>query len=113
MDAIRRRVARAAGKPAEEQVREGTPEERAPPRKLLSRPTFGIGSKRRHAWVFVLGGIFGVLLAAFLAKNNDLIDLAGLNLEGIVDVLPAGFMSDLYEFQVRFDYLTVPFCYDY
>jgi phospholipid:diacylglycerol acyltransferase len=107
MDTLRRRLDRVAGKPPEELAREGTPDdERAPPShqsKLLSRPTWGIGSKRRHAWVFVLGGIFGLLLAAFLANNNDLIDLAGLNLEGIVDVLPAGFMSDLNEFQVCMD----------
>jgi phospholipid:diacylglycerol acyltransferase len=105
MDALRRRLGQVAEKPPEKEGREAMPDdERAPSRhqsRLRSRPTWGIGSKRRHAWVFVLGGIFGLLLAAFLANNNDLIDLAGLNLEGFVDVLPAGFMSDIYEFQVR------------
>jgi phospholipid:diacylglycerol acyltransferase len=115
MNALRRRLARAAREPPEEEraAREDTSPDGGddgddgPPAKhrrrqpkLHARPTWGVGAKRRHAWVFALGGIFGLLLAAFLANTNDLIDLPGLNLEGIVDVLPAGFMSDIYEFQV-------------
>jgi phospholipid:diacylglycerol acyltransferase len=104
MHAVRRRLNRGAGTPPEEQSRQGTPDsERLPAKRQLtlqSRSTWGTGTKRRHAWVFVLGGLCGLLLATFLANNNDLIDLAGLNLDQFVDVLPAGFMSDINEFQV-------------
>ncbi len=62
------------------------------------------GTKRRFAWIFALGGIFGLLLAAMLANNNDLIDIASsltdLNLEGMLDVLPAGFINEARQFQV-------------
>jgi phospholipid:diacylglycerol acyltransferase len=62
------------------------------------------GTKRRFAWIFTLGGLFGLILAAFLANNNDWIDIASaltdLNLDQILDVLPAGFLNEAREFQV-------------
>jgi phospholipid:diacylglycerol acyltransferase len=62
------------------------------------------GTKRRNAWIFALGGLFGLVLAGFLASNNDLIDIAGLadiNLDQIMDVLPLGLLNEAKEFQVR------------
>ena len=62
------------------------------------------GRKRRHGLVFILGGLFGLLLAAFLADRNDMIhlsglpDLADLNLAG---VLPAGLLKDAKDLLVR------------
>ena len=60
-------------------------------------------SKRRHAWVFVLGGFFGILVAGLFASNNDMIDLSSLtdmNLESLMDVLPAGLIKDARDIQV-------------
>ena len=62
------------------------------------------GTKRRNVWIFALGGLFGLVLAGFLASNNDLIDIAGLadiNLDQIMDVLPLGLLNEAKEFQVR------------
>jgi phospholipid:diacylglycerol acyltransferase len=61
------------------------------------------GSKRRNAWIFGLGGLFGILVAGFFASNNDMIDLSNLtdvNLESIMDVLPAGLVKDARDIQV-------------
>ena len=60
-------------------------------------------SKRRYAWIFGLGGLFGVVVAAFFAGSNDMIDLASLmnlNLDSLLDVLPAGVVKDAQELQV-------------
>jgi phospholipid:diacylglycerol acyltransferase len=63
------------------------------------------GTKRRIAWIFALGGLFGLLLAGVLANNNDWVDIASsftdLNLDQLLDVLPAGFINEAKQFQVR------------
>ncbi|KAI9702162.1 MAG: hypothetical protein M1820_006244 [Bogoriella megaspora] len=59
-------------------------------------------SKRRHAWIFVLGGLFGLFLAGMFASNNDMIDLPSLtdmNLDSLMDVLPAGLVKDARDIQ--------------
>jgi len=61
------------------------------------------GNKRRNAWIFGLGGLFGILVAGYFAGNNDIIDLPYLkdmNLESLLDVLPAGLIRDANELQV-------------
>jgi phospholipid:diacylglycerol acyltransferase len=65
------------------------------------------GRKRRNAWVFGLGGLFGVLAAGIFASPTGsldrLADMAGwndLNLESILDVLPAGLIKDVQQLQV-------------
>lgn len=65
------------------------------------------GRKRRNAWIFGLGGLFGVLIAGFFATPNgamnNLVEMAGLsdlNLDSIMDVLPAGLIRDVQELQV-------------
>lgn len=59
------------------------------------------GTKRRFAWIFSLGGLFGLVLAGYLASNNDLIDLATLyDFNQILDVLPASFVNEARQFQV-------------
>ena len=65
------------------------------------------GRKRRNAWVFGLGGLFGVLAAGFFASPTGsmdrLVDMAGwndLNLDSILDVLPAGLIKDVQQLQV-------------
>lgn len=70
------------------------------------------GSKRRSAWVFVLGGLFGLFVAGFFASSNGgldkLVTMAGLedmNLDTILDVLPAGLISEVRDLQVCHHFL--------
>jgi phospholipid:diacylglycerol acyltransferase len=60
-------------------------------------------SKRKNFWIFGLGGLFGLIVAGFFANSNDLIDLSALdnmNLENLMDVLPAAFVRDAQQLQV-------------
>jgi len=69
----------------------------------LKKKTHVKGTKRRTAWIFILGGLFGLLMAAFFANHNELLDLAALadiDFQPLMDVLPAGFLSEAKEFQV-------------
>ena len=53
--------------------------------------------KRRQWLVFGLGGLFGIVLAAFFAQRHDVLNLEGLldiNLESILDVIPVGIVND-------------------
>lgn len=61
------------------------------------------GGKRRTAWIFALGGIFGLAVAAFFVGSNDYLDLTmfqDLNMDSIFDVLPAGMLREAKDFQV-------------
>ncbi|KAF2402270.1 Phospholipid:diacylglycerol acyltransferase [Trichodelitschia bisporula] len=66
--------------------------------------------------MFICGGLFGICVAAFFVGNSDLLDLtalADMNLESILDVLPAGMIREAKEFQkhekdaVAYDSFTV------
>ena len=62
------------------------------------------GSKRRNAWVFGLGGLFGLVVAGFFAQSRDMIDLshlADVNLDSLSDILPAGLMHEARAMQVN------------
>jgi phospholipid:diacylglycerol acyltransferase len=64
----------------------------------------GKRGKRKNAWVFGLGGVFGLVLAAFFAGSNDYIDLKsleGMNLDTLMDALPANFVRSAQQLQVR------------
>ena len=66
-------------------------------------------SKRRQGLIFGLGGLFGLLIAAFFANRHDVIKLEGLvdfNLEALLDVIPAGIVNDAKDITVC---LIVPF----
>lgn len=59
--------------------------------------------KRRNAWIFGLGGVFGLIVAGFFASSNDMIDLKSLqdvNLESIMEALPANFIKSAQQMQV-------------
>ncbi|KAH7080700.1 Lecithin:cholesterol acyltransferase-domain-containing protein [Paraphoma chrysanthemicola] len=59
-------------------------------------------SKRKNAWIFVLGGVFGLVLAGFFASSNEMIDLKSLenmNLDSILDALPASFVNNAQQLQ--------------
>ncbi|KAK4982751.1 phospholipid:diacylglycerol acyltransferase [Elasticomyces elasticus] len=89
--------------------REGSPtpgeDYRIIPAKQLQKLTKASkpkGTKRRNAWVFGLGGLFGILLAGFFASEQDMINLSAfkdMNLESIMDVLPAGLLRDAQNLQ--------------
>jgi phospholipid:diacylglycerol acyltransferase len=60
-------------------------------------------SKRKNAWVFGLGGLFGLVVAGFFASSNEMIDLKsleGMNLDSILDALPASFVNSAQQLQV-------------
>ena len=64
--------------------------------------------KSRKRWsrgvIFGLGGLFGVVIAAFFADRHDVINLEGfmdLNLESLLDVIPAGIINDAKDLTVR------------
>ncbi|KAF2102226.1 LACT-domain-containing protein [Rhizodiscina lignyota] len=70
--------------------------------KLTKKSERPKGRKRRNAWIFGMGGLFGVAAAAFFAGNQELIDLkalADVNLDSILDVLPAGLVKDAQDMQ--------------
>lgn len=53
--------------------------------------------KRRNGLIFILGGLFGLLVAGFFAGRSDLIDFpqyGELSMDSLMDILPAGFISD-------------------
>lgn len=62
-------------------------------------------SKRRNGFVFGLGGLFGILVAAFFANRHDVISFDGLmdlNLDSLIDVIPAGVVKDAKDITVCF-----------
>lgn len=62
------------------------------------------GHKRRISIFFALGGLFGVFLAGFFAQQQDVINFEGLldlNLESLIDVIPAGIVKDAKDLTVR------------
>lgn len=54
-------------------------------------------SKRRNGLIFTLGGLFGIILAAIFANHHDVINFEGLmdlNLDSLIDVIPAGIVKE-------------------
>lgn len=63
-------------------------------------------SKRRQWFVFGLGGLFGIIVAAFFAQQNDVINIEGLmdiNLDSLLDAIPAGIVNDAKDITVSLD----------
>ena len=65
-------------------------------------------SKRGQGLIFTLGGLFGIVIAAFFAQRHDVINLEGLmdvNLESLMDAIPAGIVKDAKDLTVSpFEY---------
>ncbi|KAL9090804.1 MAG: hypothetical protein Q9159_001745 [Coniocarpon cinnabarinum] len=60
------------------------------------------GKKRRTAWIFGFGSLVGIIIALFLGPTSDVLDLAVLkqmNLDSLLDVLPAGLLQDAQDLQ--------------
>lgn len=63
-------------------------------------------SKRRQFSVFGLGGLLGILIAAFFAQQHHVINLEGLmdlNLDTLFDAIPAGIVNDAKDLTVSLD----------
>ena len=70
-------------------------------KKLTSKTKW---TKRRQWLLFGLGGLSGVFTAAAFADHHDVINLEGLmdlNLESLLDVIPAGIVKDARDLTVR------------
>ncbi|CRG85269.1 phospholipid:diacylglycerol acyltransferase [Talaromyces islandicus] len=66
-------------------------------KRYLAKPR----GKRRHSFVFMLGGLFGIFVAVFFANQNEVISLDALmdlNLDSLIDVMPQGILRDAKEF---------------
>ena len=62
-------------------------------------------SKRRQTAIFVLGGLFGIMVAIFFAQRHDVISLEGLadlNLDSLIDVIPAGIVREAKDLTVSY-----------
>ncbi|KAK3710001.1 phospholipid:diacylglycerol acyltransferase [Vermiconidia calcicola] len=66
------------------------------------------GTKRRNLWMFAFGGLFGLFVAGFFASSNGSLDrwaeMAGIhnmNLDSLMDILPAGIIRDVQELQTH------------
>ncbi|KAF2972049.1 hypothetical protein GQX73_g1546 [Xylaria multiplex] len=54
--------------------------------------------KRKSTFIFLLGSLFGLIAAGFLAQSNDLIEfpeLGELSMDSLFDVLPSNIVADL------------------
>lgn len=109
MSGLRRRIANVfRDSPSPEVSRETTPApgedvqvvSTAKLDKLKSLTTSRKSRKSRSTLIFGLGGLFGILIAVFFANQQDVIRLEGLmdvNLDSLIDVLPASLVRDARE----------------
>ncbi|KAL9125565.1 MAG: hypothetical protein Q9217_005246 [Psora testacea] len=97
MSTLRRRI---LGDSSSSPSRDSSPAKGEPVTLIPARQLEKLKSKRskRRSWIpFGFGGLFGILVAAFFAQQNDVINLEGLvdfNLDSLVDVIPAGIVKD-------------------
>lgn len=110
MSSLRRRILRPSGDSTPDSIevsRDPSPAKGEPvtliPDSQLKRLK-SKKSKRRQGLIFGLGGLFGLVVAAFFANQHDVINLEGvvdLNLESLLDVIPAGIIRDAKDITVR------------
>lgn len=55
--------------------------------------------KRSYTLVFIIGGIAGLLVAVFFAKNQDIV-IGDFQLSALVDVIPAGILKEATDISV-------------
>lgn len=107
MSSLRRRLLGPSGDSSSEASRDPSPVKgeavtlipAAQLKKLQSKK-----SKRRQWLIFGLGGLFGLVVAAFFANQHDVINLEGLvdfNLDSLMDVIPAGIVKDAKDITVH------------
>ncbi|KAL2423272.1 Phospholipid:diacylglycerol acyltransferase [Exophiala dermatitidis] len=103
MSALRRRIGQVLhDSPSPSPSRDSTPdsndEVKVVSKKKLEKLKQGNSSKRRSGLIFGLGGLLGLLVALLFAQSQDVIRLEGLlevNLDSLMDVIPAGIVKDV------------------
>jgi phospholipid:diacylglycerol acyltransferase len=83
--------------------------------KELKERTHHPRSSRRRGWfIFLLGGLLGLLAAAiFAADRQDVINLQGLaelNFDNLIDVIPASIIKDAKDITVSSTSTAEPAC---
>ena len=112
MSTLRRRLGKIFSEtPSTSPSRDGTPdvadaaeEVRLVPVSKLKTLTTAKRSKRKSWLIFGLGGLFGLVVAVFFANQQEVIRLEGLldvNLDSLMDVIPAGIVRDAKDLSVR------------
>lgn len=85
----------------------------APVSKIITEHNKPRSRKRRNGLIFFLGGLFGITIAGFFANQNELInlfDVGDLNMDSIVEALPAGLVKDARDLTVRHCSLILFIC---
>ncbi|KAI0198649.1 Lecithin:cholesterol acyltransferase-domain-containing protein [Astrocystis sublimbata] len=68
--------------------------------KIIHQRDQSPARKRRSTLIFLLGSLFGLIAAGFLAQRNDLIELpelGELSMDSLFDMMPSSFVADLKE----------------
>lgn len=110
MAELRRRLTHLIDDSSNEPSREASPDGSKPELvRLVTAEKFDSlqkkakkGRKRGNGLIFVLGGIFGIVVALLFASHNEVIKFEGLmdmNLDTLLDVIPAGIVKDARELQ--------------
>ncbi|RVX74818.1 hypothetical protein B0A52_01095 [Exophiala mesophila] len=103
MSTLRRRIANVLREtPSPSPSRDSTPDPGEEVKLIstakLDKLTKRKSSKRRSGIIFGLGGLLGLVLALLFAESQDVIKLEGLlevNLDSLMDVIPAGIIKDV------------------
>ncbi len=107
---LRRRVVGAEPSPSSPLATPQTPRDQSPVKagdkvKIVHHHDKPPARKRRNTLIFLLGSLFGLIAAGFLAQSNDLIEfpeLGELSMDSLLDVLPSNLVADLKDLVVRF-----------
>jgi phospholipid:diacylglycerol acyltransferase len=100
MSFLRRRIWGSSSSPTSQEDSSPAPEKL----KLVPVSKIKTNRKKRNGLIFGLGGLFGILVAAFFAEKNDVLSLdtlSELNLDSLIDVIPSGIIKDARELTVR------------
>lgn len=93
---LRRRRAIATDTPSDSPTpRDESPED---DEKVRTARRHKKSRKRKTTAIFLLGSLFGIVVAGFFANSNDLIslpDIGELSMDSLLDVLPAGLVKDM------------------
>lgn len=108
MSDLRRRIGKVFNEsPSPSPSRAGTPdpgeEVQLVPVSKLKKLTAGKKSKRKSWALFGLGGLFGLVAALFVANQSEMIKLESLldlNLDSLMDVIPASIIRDAQDLSV-------------
>jgi len=83
------------------------------PVSKLKKLTTTKGRKRKSWLIFGLGGLFGLVVAVFFANQQEVIKLEGLldvNLDSLMDVIPAGIVRDVRALSVSMESEEITAC---